>query len=132
VTELIVATKRARAALPDTLPHHVAALAAAKGAALVHGLASADPASLRTALDDVLHVPYRRSLVPGYDAVVAAARDAGAYGATLSGSGPTILAVAPLDRRRVAGDAMLAAWDRLGVRAEQIVMTRPAAGYQVE
>src|ERR687887_455140 len=74
--------------------------------------------SLRAALDDVLHVPYRRALVSGYDAVTAAARDAGAYGATLSGSGPTILAVAPLDCGRVAGDAMLAARDRLGVRAE--------------
>ena len=132
VPEFTVETKRARAALPATLPHAEAARAAAKSAALVHGLAHADPRLLAAGLDDVLHVPYRRSLVPGYDAVVAAARDAGAYGATLSGSGPTILAVAPLDRRRVAGDAMLAAWDRLGVRAEQIVMTRPAAGYQVE
>src|SRR6266536_6351220 len=93
-----VETKRARAVLPASVTHAQAAQAAAKSAALVHGLAHADARLLAAGCDDVLHVPYRRSLVPGYDAVTAAAHAAGAFGATLSGSGPTLLAIAPLGR----------------------------------
>src|SRR2546422_691421 len=85
-----VETERARAALPHVVPHRSAVTAAARSAALVHGLAHADAALLAAGLDDVLHVPYRRSLVRHYDAVVTAARGAGAFGATLSGSGSAI------------------------------------------
>jgi len=99
VPDFTVETKRARAALPATLPHADAVRAAAKSAALVHGLAHGDARLLAAGLDDVLHVPFRRALVPGYDEVTGAARQAGAYGATLSGSGPTIVAVVGADPR---------------------------------
>src|SRR5205823_3608084 len=110
VPDFTVETKRARAALPATVPHADAVRAAAKSAALVHGLAHADARLLAAGLDDVLHVPFRRSLVPGYDQVTRAARQAGAYGATLSGSGPTIVAVVVADGVRAVGDAMVRAW----------------------
>ena len=45
----------------------------------------------------MLHVPYRRTLVPGLAGLHEAACAAGAYGATLSGSGPTLVAIAPQD-----------------------------------
>src|SRR5438128_449795 len=48
VPEFTVETKRARAALPAMLPHADAARAAAKSAALVHGLAHADLRLLAT------------------------------------------------------------------------------------
>src|SRR5437867_1396289 len=98
VPDFGVETERARAVLPHVVPHRSAVTAAARSAALVHGLAHADPARLAAGPDDVLHVPYRRSLVRHYDAVVAAARGAGAFGATLSGSGSAIVAVAPFER----------------------------------
>src|SRR5207302_3298282 len=110
VPDFTVETKRARAALPATLPHADAVRAAAKSAALVHGLAHADVRLLAAGLDDVLHVPFRRSLVPRYDQVTRAAREAGAYGATLSGSGPTVVAVVVSDGVRAVGDAVVRAW----------------------
>ncbi len=84
VPDFTVETKHARAVLPATLPHAQAVRAAAKSAALVQGLAHGDPRLLAAALDDVLHVPFRRSLVRGYTEVTDAARLAGAYGATLA------------------------------------------------
>src|SRR5437773_1727679 len=63
IPELRVETTRARAALPAAIPHATAVHAAARGAALIHGLVTADPDSLSVGLDDLLHVPYRRSLV---------------------------------------------------------------------
>jgi homoserine kinase len=131
VPDFMVETKLARAVLPPTLPHVLAVDAAARSAALVHGLAHAEPRLLAAGLDDVLHVPYRRSLVRGYDDVVAAARAAGAFGATLSGSGPTILALAPVEHAAATGAAMVRAWEGIGVRAQTFHVARPAGGYEV-
>jgi homoserine kinase len=130
VPDFTVETKRARAALPATLPHSEAVRAAAKSAALVHGLAHADPRLLAAGLDDVLHVPFRRSLVPGYDDVTEAARQAGAYGATLSGSGPTVVAVATPAGAAVIGEAMVRAWRARGTAAQWFDAVRPAGGLE--
>ena len=131
VPDFTVETKRARAALPATVPHAVAAEAAARSAALVHGLARGEPRAIAAGLDDVLHVPFRRSLVRGYDDVTAAAKNAGAFGATLSGSGPTIVAVAPGAVTAAVGEAMRRAWDKVGVRTDVFNVARPAGRYEI-
>lgn len=128
IPDLRVETKRARAALPASVPHATAVQAAARGAALIHGLVTADPDSLSVGLDDLLHVPYRRSLVSGYDAVTAAARAAGAYGATLSGSGPTMVAPTAPARAAAVEEAMIRAWEEIKVNAETFVVTRRVGG----
>jgi len=129
VPNLTLETKRARAALPASVAHSTAALAAARGAALVRGLATGDAPLLAIALDDVLHVPHRRALVPGYDAVTNAARATGAHGATLSGSGPTIVALAPSDRAGAVANAMGQAWQEWDVVTESFVVSRRVGGY---
>ena len=129
VPDFEVETTYMRAALPGMVHHTLAARAAALGAALVSGLTSGHPAVLERALDDVLHVPYRREFIVGYDAVVAAARAAGAYGTTLSGSGSSLCAVAPRPAAREVAAAMIAAWQSEGVAAEPIVCETPAAGH---
>ena len=131
VPELTVETAWARAALPPTVPHEIGARAAALGAALVHGLAAGDPLLLAAALDDVLHVPYRRHLVPGFDDVVDAARYAGAFGATLSGSGASIVALAPHPAAEDVSRAMRSAWAEHGVSAEAFESNTPSRGYRV-
>ena len=121
-------TKAARAALPHALPHSDAVVAAGRAAALVQGLATGDGALLGAALDDVLHVPFRKARIPGYDAVVTAAQSAGAFGATLSGAGSAILAIASRERSAAVGAAMVAAWRASGVEAQLIRSTRPVQG----
>ena len=126
-------TRAARAALPAVLPHAEAVLAASRAAALVQGLATGDRELLATALNnDVLHVPYRRSRIPGYDVVVTAAQAAGAYGATLSGAGSAILAIASRDQASAVGAALLAAWRETGVEAELIRCSHLAGGAAVD
>ena len=121
-----VSTSAARAMLPKQVPHLVAVRASGKSAALAHGLVTGDAALLRIALDDVLHVPFRLGLIAGMERVVAAALDAGAYGATLSGSGSSLVAIAPQGEIERVADAMRASWQGLGVEAESIVQRRPA------
>jgi homoserine kinase len=121
-----VDTAIARALLPATVDHAIAVTAAAKSAALVEGLRTGDRALLEIALDDVLHVPHRRHLVPGLASLHEAARAAGAYGITLSGSGPTLVAIAPQDHADRVADAIRNRWMSEGVPADSFVQRRPA------
>lgn len=120
VPDFVLETRRARSVLPEFVPHAVAAGAAARAAALVQGLAHADSGLLALGLDDVLHVPFRKRFIPGYTGVTSAARAAGAWGATLSGSGSSILALAPHDAAAAVTRNMARAWDALGVHADVI------------
>lgn len=75
--------------------------------ALVAALYTNDLALLSRSLVDHIAEPKRVSLVPGFAAVKSAALAAGALGCSLSGSGPSIFALAAsLDAARAAGDAM--------------------------
>lgn len=121
-----VETAAARAILPREVSHDIAVKAAGKGAALAHGLATGEGALIQIALDDVLHVPYRRELVPGMASVHDAACAAGAYGVTLSGSGPTLVAIAPQEAAERVANAMRKRWSTDGVVADTFVQRRPA------
>jgi len=122
-----VETTAARAILPKEVPHRVAVEAAAKSAALAHGLVTGNGALLAIALDDVLHVPYRRDLVQAYSQVVAAACMAGAFGATLSGSGSALLAIATHDVVKRVSEAMRQAFVEHGIAADAFVQRKVTA-----
>ena len=121
-----VDTAMARALLPSTVDHAIAVAAAAKSAALVEGLRTGDGALLEFALDDVLHVPYRKHLVPGLQSLCGAGRRAGAYGVTLSGSGPTLVAVTARDNAARVADAIRNQWMSESVVADAFLQLEPA------
>ena len=82
--------------------------------ALVAALHTSDLALLSRSLVDHIAEPKRASLVPGLAEIKAAAMSAGALGASLSGSGPSVFALAPsIDIARAAGDAMQRCFDSL-------------------
>lgn len=132
IPEFAVETAEARRILPSHVSHATATRGAAYAAALVCGLEIGDAALLSAGLNDVLHVPFRESLVPGLATVVNAARLAGAFGATLSGSGSAIVAVAPRVRASDVGAAMCRAWRTVGVGATAFVNPPCVRGYSAE
>jgi homoserine kinase len=80
---------------------------------LVAALHTGDLPLLSRCLVDVIAEPKRAALVPGLAAVKAAALAAGALGCGLSGSGPSIFALAAsLEIARACGDAMQRAFDQ--------------------
>jgi homoserine kinase len=87
-------TAQARAALPPSVPHADAALAAGRAALLVHALTT-DPGLLFPATEDRLHQKYRAAGMPGTAALVGYLRDAG-VAAVVSGAGPSVLALSPV------------------------------------
>lgn len=131
VPPLEVLTSEARAVLPKSLSYQTAVRAVAKASALIEGLGSGDEELLKFALDDVLHVPFRRQLVPGYDAVVRAAAHAGAFGATLSGSGSTVVAISERRTASTVGDAMRSAWQAYNQAAEIIISEKSVDGASI-
>ena len=92
VPSTAVATKKARGMLPETVPHADAAFNAARAALLVSALTGRTEL-LMDATDDRLHQPYRRPAFPRSSDLVAKLRGAG-IPATVSGAGPTVLALA--------------------------------------
>ena len=91
IAEQRLSTEAARAALPATVPHADAVHNAARMGLLVAALAAGDGGLLTEALDDRLHEPYRAPLVPLLGAVREQLAELPAYGATLSGAGPSVL-----------------------------------------
>jgi homoserine kinase len=86
-----VATGEARAALPQSVQMSDAIANVSAGARLVLGIERSDLALIGAGLHDRLHQPHREPLYPRSMELVEAAEDLGAIGASISGSGPTVL-----------------------------------------
>jgi homoserine kinase len=120
VPDLRVSTAKARALLPKTITLRDAAANTARALALLHSLTTGRVDLVADALQDVYHVPRRARLIPAFDRIVEAGRRAGAYGVTISGSGPTLLALHPPGAGKRVGAAMVRAFARAAVRARAI------------
>lgn len=109
--DVTVRTESARQLLPEQLSTAAWVNQMAHTSALLTAFALGDPDGLGRALHDAFAEPRRAPLVPGLAEAKAAARDAGALGASLSGSGPTVFAIAP-DRAtaKAVRDALCEAW----------------------
>lgn len=88
-------TKLARDVLPDHYSRKDTVHAISHSALLAAAMAKGDLSALQVALDDRVHQPYRKALLPGFEEIQKNCRQFGALGAVISGAGPTILAFAP-------------------------------------
>lgn len=104
VPERRLPTVLARQAIPQSVPHHDAVFNTSRASLLVGALLSGDYKYLAAGLEDKLHQPYRAHLIPGLEEVFAAAKEAGAYNAIISGAGSTVMAYADInaDHEKIA------------------------------
>jgi homoserine kinase len=101
-------THAARAVLPKTVPFNDAVHNLSHAAYLVAALVTGQFDKVAGALSDALHYPYRRHLMPHVEDLIDAARASSAYGATISGAGPTVIAFSEPS----AADAVMAALNK--------------------
>ncbi len=127
VPEFEVRTSEARSLLPSRISRLEAVRSCGNACAVTASFASGDYEQMRGAFADGLHQPFRKRLIPFFDAVVQAGEHAGALGAFLSGSGSTIAAVT-LERSAAVAEAMLAA---AGGKARTIVTSADNRGAQI-
>jgi homoserine kinase len=116
-----VETALARAALPQSVPHADAARNAAHASALVAAFATKQYDRIGDALEDYLHQPYRKHLVPGLFEIIASGVKAGALGGYLSGSGSTIACLTTSADPKPIAAAMLTALQATGHQGRTII-----------
>ena len=108
IPEFELSTVDARRVLPANYSRADAVFNTAHIGLLLRGLATGNGDWISGGMGDRLHQPYRKKLIPGYEAVRRAAMQAGAWGLVISGAGPTLLALAPQNM----GDRVRAAMER--------------------
>ena len=133
VPGVTVATDQSRAALPEAVPFEDAVFDVARAALLVAGLARERFDVLAEAMDDRIHQPYRLDSIPGAREAIRRARESGAKGAALSGSGPAVLALCDRRERKMeaVARAMEAAFEEAGVPAGRLVLSPDNDGARV-
>lgn len=100
--DIRVRTADARAVLPASYSRETLVAQMASVASLVTGLARGDLSLIgRSIVDHVAETP-RSALIPGFAAAKLAALEAGALGASLSGSGPTTFGVCASEAEALA------------------------------
>ena len=105
--QIEIKTSEARAILPKNVPLNDAITQWANFGSLIHALHTSDYELIKSALKDVIVEPYRSKLIPHYDEVKKAAIEAGALGAGISGSGPSIFSLSKgIETAKNVKDAM--------------------------
>ena len=91
---LMVSTKQARSILPKEIPMHTAITQWGNVGGLVAGLCTGNIELVGRAMRDVVAEPYRKQFIPGFDELREKLHIAGALAMNISGSGPSVFALA--------------------------------------
>ncbi|MCH1519513.1 MAG: homoserine kinase [Nitrosopumilus sp.] len=85
-------TKVSRGVIPKKVKLTDAVLNLSNASAIVAGFIKKDPELIGNSIKDVIVEPARQHMIPGYEKVKQNALKAGAYGVTISGAGPSVIA----------------------------------------
>lgn len=132
VPDVLVSTVSAREALPEKVDFRDAVFNVSRAALLTAAWAEGKWDLLSSAMDDRLHQQYRAKLFPGGEDVMTRVREIpGCLGVAISGSGPSILAIARGKPARVA-EAMCGTFAEHGTRSLFFVLEGCADGARLE
>jgi len=128
----MVSTADARRILPATVSLKDATQQWANVAMLIAALAAGDTHHVGRALEDKIIEPVRAQLIPGYNTVKLAALNAGALGCTISGSGPSVLALCN-EKTQIEkiSIAMVRAFSEAGLKADTWIGTLHNPGARI-
>jgi len=131
VPDFELSTEKARSVLPESIPFEDGIFNLQRASLFIASVVNKNLEMLKVAMDDKLHQPYRKHLVPGFDEVVSSAIETGAIGASLSGAGPTVLALATHNFDTI-GRAMVKAFNKNGVSAQYHILKIDDKGAQIQ
>ncbi|MFD2726028.1 homoserine kinase [Hyunsoonleella rubra] len=105
--QIEIKTSESRGLLPNEVPLNDAITQWANLGSLVHALHTSDFDLIKSALTDVVVEPHRSKLIPLFNEVKGASLNAGALGAGISGSGPSIFTLSKgLEQANTVKEAM--------------------------
>lgn len=119
VPEIMLPTSVSRSVLPESYPRSSVVRAMSTAALAVNALAEGDYELMgKLIMQDVVHQPYRKSLITGYDDVVNVALAKGAFGCVISGAGSTMISYCKdANTAEAVKNAMVNAFTSNNVRA---------------
>lgn len=130
--EFELSTRLAREALPAEIPLTARVRLAADIATFVAACYSSDLSLLGRCVRDDIVTPARAALVPGAEAAMAAATNAGALASSISGSGPSVFAFCHSERvARETMKAMIAAFSDAGLGASGVQSPAECPGARI-
>jgi homoserine kinase len=125
-------TDEARRILPKEVPFADAVFNVSRAATLVAALSSGDWEALAAATSDRLHQEHRITLMPELRGVLSRAREAGAFGAFVSGAGSTVAAFCTPDSAGAVAEEMAEAARSSGLAARARVCGVENRGVEVQ
>lgn len=128
VPDLAAFTSNARAVLPTHIPMADVIANVSRSSLLTVALRTGNDEHLRIGMEDRLHQPYRAKIFPHLNPVIAAAIEAGAAGAALSGAGPTILALSRPEHAEAVRLAMAEAAEGCNVPGRNLSVAMVSRG----
>ena len=130
--QIEVKTKDARDILKKDIKLKDAVIQWGNVAGLITGLIQADYQLISRSMQDVIVEPIRSMLIPGYHQAKQAALEAGALGAGISGSGPSIFSLSEgKENAANVGKAFKAVYDALGIENQIFVSKINLNGPQI-
>ncbi|HVJ47641.1 homoserine kinase [Desulfitobacterium sp.] len=118
IPEFLLNTSKSRKVLSSQVPRPDAVFNIAHAGLLIEAFIRGDFTLLKEGMRDHLHQEQRAALVPGLSEALSSALDNGAYGAALSGSGPTLLAFLTSEHTHAVANGMIQTFTKHGLSAQ--------------
>ncbi|NPA52312.1 MAG: homoserine kinase [Aquificae bacterium] len=113
--EIKLSTQEARQVLPKQIPLEDAVFNIQRASLFISALMNKNYKLLKIAMEDKLHQPYRKKLIPCFDNIVQNGYEEGALGVSISGAGTSIVALATENFENI-GKQMLKALNKCKIK----------------
>ena len=125
-------TRKARKMIPEKIGVKDAVLNIGRASAMAAAFARGDIRRIGDGMIDEIAEPHRQHLIPGYESVRLMGLEAGAAGVSISGAGPSLVALVDRDQNdpRLIARAMTQAFAHQKLRSNSFV-ARPAPGASI-
>ncbi len=128
IPNTLLNTAKARGILPPDVSRKDAVFNISHAGLLIEAFIREEYSLLKEGMRDLLHQNQRAVLIPGMLETLEAAFQAGAYGAALSGSGPTLIALIPENSKIAVTREMLNVMEQHGSNPQALVLDIDSCG----
>ncbi|MBC7190209.1 homoserine kinase [Candidatus Aerophobetes bacterium] len=131
IPDLKIPTEKARKVIPDKIALEDTVFNLSRVSLLVSSLSLNNLENLSVALQDKIHQPYRKKIMPYMDDIFSAAIKSGAEGAFLSGAGSAIASFVRKEKAERVGRAMQEAFWRRKINSYFLILSVDKKGCRV-
>ena len=131
--DFMLSTKKARMVLKDK--YSIKDVVSNIGSAVItaFALSKGENEILGISMNDRIHQPYRKKLVPQMDKVLQSAVKRGAYSGALSGAGPSIIAFCKNSKiANNAAKSMAGVWKKKGISSKSYILKQDTKGARIK